>query len=290
MRKMTGMRCFSISSSRKFDDRRVGVRERPVQPLLLLRRGEVRGEEEDLQLAGLVERVGELADLLADAVQLVAVLGDLEQRPCVDRGDLLHQPRRSSPDRDAKSSSDSASSTSRFWSSLVERLARDLLGGEHGEVGDLGADLLDRAARLGLDVACASAPSSPRAWRCASADDLGLRVLAGLARAGDDLVRLRRGPRRAARGTRRGCSSASRRVCSASSIDSSIARWRLSSASAMRGNASLLRMNIEMPKTSSVQIISPMSGETRKLPPPPRRRPPPAARTTLLMMLESMTA
>ena len=27
-------------------------------------------------------------------------------------------------------------------------------------------------------------------------------------------------------------------------------------------------MNIEMPKTSSVQIISPMSGLTRKLPPP----------------------
>ncbi len=36
----------------------------------------------------------------------------------------------------------------------------------------------------------------------------------------------------------------------------------------MRGNASLASTYIEMPKTSSVQIISPMSGVTRKLPPP----------------------
>src|SRR6185312_7107962 len=36
---------------------------------------------------------------------------------------------------------------------LVERLARDLLGREDREVGDLVADLLDRAPRLGLDVA-----------------------------------------------------------------------------------------------------------------------------------------
>ena len=35
----------------------------------------------------------------------------------------------------------------------------------------------------------------------------------------------------------------------------------------MRGNATFQRMNIVRPKTSSVQIISPTSGETRKLPP-----------------------
>ncbi len=62
--------------------------------------------------------------------------------------------------------------------------------------------------------------------------------------------------------------SACTRVRSAVSIESSIARWRLSSASWMRGNATRDRMNIEITKTSSVQIISPMSGETRKEPPP----------------------
>ena len=51
------------------------------------------------------------------------------------------------------------------------------------------------------------------------------------------------------------------------SIDSSIAFWRLSSASAMRGNATFASTYSEMPKTSSVQIISPMPGVTRKLPP-----------------------
>ena len=35
----------------------------------------------------------------------------------------------------------------------------------------------------------------------------------------------------------------------------------------MRGNATLERMNIEMPKRNSVQTISPMPGLTRKLPP-----------------------
>src|SRR5215213_9060068 len=61
--------------------------------------------------------------------------------------------------------------------------------------------------------------------------------------------------------------SASVRVCSAASIDSSIARWRRSSASPMRGKATLLSTYAEIPKTSSVQIISPTLGETRKLPP-----------------------
>ena len=41
----------------------------------------------------------------------------------------------------------------------------------------------------------------------------------------------------------------------------------------MRGNANFASTHREMPKTSSVQIISPTLGETRKLPPsssPPR--------------------
>ena len=46
-----------------------------------------------------------------------------------------------------------------------------------------------------------------------------------------------------------------------------IAFWRRSSASAIRGNASFASRYMERPKTSSVQIISPTSGLTRKLPP-----------------------
>ena len=95
-----------------------------LQPVLLLLGGEVGREEEHLQLAGLVERVGELAELLADLVELVLLLRDLEQRAGVDGGDLLHGASRRSdrPDSAAKSSSDSASSTSRFWSSSVSVL------------------------------------------------------------------------------------------------------------------------------------------------------------------------
>ena len=50
-------------------------------------------------------------------------------------------------------------------------------------------------------------------------------------------------------------------------MDSRITLARLSSASWIRGNATLLSTYIVNPKTSSVQIISPRLGETRKLPP-----------------------
>jgi hypothetical protein len=46
------------------DQRGVGVLEQPVQRLLLLLGGEVGREEERGQLAGLVERVRELPELL----------------------------------------------------------------------------------------------------------------------------------------------------------------------------------------------------------------------------------
>jgi hypothetical protein len=41
----------------------------------------------------------------------------------------------------------------------------------------------------------------------------------------------------------------------------------LSSASAIRGKATLERMNIDTPNSTSVQTIRPTSGLTRKLPP-----------------------
>src|ERR1700730_4488530 len=92
-------------------ERRLSALDRPPQTFLLLRRGEVGREEEDRQITVLVQRVGELVQLLADLVEHAMLLGDLEQRPRIDLGDLLHQ-RWSPPLRALKSSSRSASSTS----------------------------------------------------------------------------------------------------------------------------------------------------------------------------------
>src|SRR5215218_870930 len=65
----------------------VGAVERRVEALLLLLGREVRREEERLQVAALAQGVGELPDLVTDDVELVLVLGDLEQRARVDLGD-----------------------------------------------------------------------------------------------------------------------------------------------------------------------------------------------------------
>ena len=54
---------------------------------------------------------------------------------------------------------------------------------------------------------------------------------------------------------------------SAASIDSAIVFARLSSASWIFGKASLLSTHIVNRNRTSVQIISPSPGETRKLPP-----------------------
>ena len=56
MRKISGIRCLSISSSRKLIELGVGAGDRPLRPVVLLGRGEVGAEEEDLQLAVAVER------------------------------------------------------------------------------------------------------------------------------------------------------------------------------------------------------------------------------------------
>jgi hypothetical protein len=72
---------------------------------------------------------------------------------------------------------------------LGERLARDLLGGRDREVGDLLAQLVERSARLVLDVAPGLGEQL-----LALLHGLGLRlvldVLARLARAGDDVLGL----------------------------------------------------------------------------------------------------
>ena len=89
----------------------VGAFQDPRQRVLLLGGGEIGREEEHRQLAVLIERVGELAELLAQLIQLALVARDLEQRAGVYLGELLHQLFEEIVE---KSSSPSASSTSRF--------------------------------------------------------------------------------------------------------------------------------------------------------------------------------
>ena len=151
------------------EEDRLGTVDRPPQAVHLLLGGEVRREEEDLEPAVAVERVGELAELLAHLVELVLVVRRLEQRAGVDGGDLLHGlALRPLPGQRGEV---------QLGQRLVdepplvlggERLARHLLRGHDGEVGDLGADLLDRAACLRLDVAArlgrAAPPGAPSPW------------------------------------------------------------------------------------------------------------------------------
>src|SRR5258708_3375946 len=68
----------------------VGARNRAPQPVYLLRRGEVRTEEEDPQLAVRVEGVGELGELVANRIELPLLLRYLEQRLRVYVSRVLH--------------------------------------------------------------------------------------------------------------------------------------------------------------------------------------------------------
>ena len=170
------------------------------------------------------------------------LLRGLEERAAVDLGDLLHElvPAPSVGEAPRSRGRASASSTRRRWSSSVERLARDLLGGEHRQVGDLVADLLDRAPRLGLDVA-AGLLHQLLALDAGPLERLLLRLSRRPCARGRRSPRPGAGPPGGAARYSARISSASAFVRSAVSIDSSIARWRLSSASLIFGNASLLR-------------------------------------------------
>src|SRR4051812_11611295 len=57
--------------------------------LLLLRR-EVGGEEEQLELAAAGKGIRDLAELLVDLIELIVLLGHLEEGARVDLGDLFH--------------------------------------------------------------------------------------------------------------------------------------------------------------------------------------------------------
>ena len=90
MRKIAGIRCFSARSDEEVRELVRSAVDRLLDALPLLLRGEVGAEEEDLQIAILVERVGELAELRADLVDLVLFFGDAEQGVAVYTRDLFH--------------------------------------------------------------------------------------------------------------------------------------------------------------------------------------------------------
>ena len=139
----------------------------------------------------------------------------------------------------------------------VEHLAGHLRRGDQRQVGDLGADLLERALRLGLDLALRSPraaaggrPRSPRLTRSRWASDAAPRL-------GEDLLGL--GPCACPISARCSSSSlrASSRARSASSIDWRIRSRRSSIAFWIGPNAYLLRTKNVIANATSVQIIRP---------------------------------
>ena len=132
-----------------------------LEAVLLLLGREVRREEEDRQSAGCrCSASANSPSCSLDRVEQSLLLGDLEQRARVYLGDLFHA---SMATCSLGPSSRSASAREvELGERLLDqaplvvarqRLAGHLLGRQHRQVGDLAADLLDRAAGLGLDVA-----------------------------------------------------------------------------------------------------------------------------------------
>ena len=258
---------------------RVGAVDGLVQAVLLLLGGEVGREEEHLQVAVAREtrrRPGRAARGPRRACRRPA-----PPRRATGRRRWRSPPSRPQPSFAAQGGEVELGEGVLDQAALVvvgERLARDLLRGEDGEVGDLVADLLDRRGWSPPRSRGGSAPSAPRAcaWpRRATRPPACSPVLRARATISSAWSRASASRSRYSASS----SSASVRVRSAESIDSSIACWRLSSASAMRGNANFASTYSEMPKTTSVQIISPTSGETRKLPLPSSPPPASAAKT-----------
>ena len=155
-------------------------------------RREVGREEEHLQLAVLRQRVGELAELLVDLVELVVLLRDLEQRPRVDLGDLFHLlvPAPAARRRRAaeKSTSDSASWISRRWSSPSSDL-RVTFSVASTVRSATSLRISSSARRVSCSMSRRVAPSAPRAaaWPPRATRPGALRRLA---RAGDDVLGL----------------------------------------------------------------------------------------------------
>ena len=143
-------RPFSASTSRKLrtSSSRAG-RARPRARRLARAGVDLRVAQQRAQLGHLALGLDELCQLLADLLEPALLLRGLEERlrvHAVDDDSLLP------PSSTEKSSSPTASSIRRFWSASSSTLPVTFGGGEQRQVGDLGADLLERAARLGLDL------------------------------------------------------------------------------------------------------------------------------------------
>src|SRR5918996_989677 len=290
---------------------RLGVRHRPLQALDLLRRGEVGAEEEQPHLPVLFQDADELPELVADRVELPFFLRRREQGGGVYAGDLLHlngsllsfasgapsheaAPSVTSPEpsplRLEKSTSARASSISRFWSSGSSdfRVTFSVVKTVRSAT-SLRMRSSERLVSASMSRRAAASSSSRFSRPCSAAPAVVVSAVLR-ARAMMSSACSRASLRRARYSSR--ILLASSRVFSASSIDSRIRLARLSSASWIRGKATLLSTYIVIPKTSSVQIISPTLGETRKLPPDSSPPPPPvswARKTNWLMSVRKPT-
>lgn len=91
----------------------ISPRKQPPKPILLLTSGEVGREEEHPQIAILLQSIGKLSKLLPQQVEQPMLTRNLEQRATIDTSKLLHQFCTAPEEREEKSSSPSASSTSR---------------------------------------------------------------------------------------------------------------------------------------------------------------------------------
>src|SRR5947209_7508400 len=235
--------------------------------VLLLGRAEARREEERLEVLVPAERVTPQRQLLLDLVQLVVLHSRFEERARVDLADLFHQLELPLPSgaNAEKSTSDSASSIRRFWSSslsdfratfsvaMIVRSATSLR---------ISSSALRVSASISRRVRSIASWCSSRAFsrvsfsNCSAAFRERTRMSSACSRASFRRARYSSS-----------ILSASTRVCSAWSIESWIIRERFSSASEIRGNANFERIHIETKNAMSVQIIRPRPGETRKLPP-----------------------
>ena len=181
-------RPFSTTSSRKLRTSSSVPPSRSSSSADLGARVELRVPEDRVELGHVFERLDEVVELVADGLERALLLGGLEERLRVDALRDGHQ-FLSVLEHGEVEVADSASSIRRRWSSSVEHLAGHLAGRDERQVGDLRADLLERAARLGLDLAARLLEAALALGLELVAQALALRV-GDAARLGEDLLRV----------------------------------------------------------------------------------------------------
>ena len=260
-----GMRCFSISSSRKLVSSGSASLQRRARARPLLLGREVRREEEDLEVVARVDRVGELAELLVHDVEAARARGPPRAAP--GRRRRRSPPRRPLVLRGQHREVELAERLLDEAALVVggQRLARDLLGREDRQVRDLVADLRrSRDAsrprcRGGSARAAARGARAPRRWPRAPASSAVRRARATISSACSRASFSR--SRYSARS-----SSASWRVRSAVSIESSIAFWRWSRAGADRRERELGEQEHRDPEHEQRPDHQPPGGGDQELP------------------------